>query len=563
LLADRLAAAESRLELVESFDGRLSALAGELERRPEGEALDQIRARLDSLAERSMLDDLDRRISELGRQQAQIASDAVAGIETSLEEVGARFDGLSGELGARVDELAGRFGGLVAREELDAAVAGHLEWVQSELAAIRASSDAQDESFQSALREVERRLETDTQDVRAVLDTSLDLVRSEFRDERKELRLLVGAQDAERAEQRAKLEGLDEAHAETVASVARIEQMLADGLTALSARFTEELAGARSAAEQAVSVARGEAASLSTRFDESLAIRDADIRAARMLAERTDERLERFVNEHENDLEASRSAVGDLADRLASLSEDLHSRVEAAQAPVERLEAKLETLRTLRDEDSAAAHHASVELVEKLDALASRCEIVDSQGSEARDELRGELDRLASSIGWRLEKIEESLAADDSMALRATVDDLERRLEGQIAVGESQVRATERALRKGLASLGDRLVETESAYVDAGNKFRRAIERLGAAVVEADARMADQIPASPLEGCVAFAPTAEGYRLIELPGAPPDVGSTVEPESCDGPLIVTRYGLSPLPLDRRPCAYLDYTEARA
>ena len=563
LLADRLAAAESRLGLVETFDGRLSALAGELEKRPEGEAIDRIQARLDSLAERSMLDELDRRLSELAGQQARIASDAVAGIEASLEELGARYEGLSGEVGARVDELVDRVGGLVAREELDAAVAGHAEWLQSELAAVRASSDARSESSHSALEAVERRLETDLQDVRAVLDTSLDAVRSEFHDERQELRSLMSAQDAERAEQRTKLGGLDEAHAETVASVARVEQMLADDLAALSARFTEELAAARGAAELAASVARGEATSLSTRVDEFLAIRDADIRAARVLAERTDERLDELVHEHESDLEASRYALGDLTDRLARLSDDLRSRVEAAQAPVERLEEKLETLRTLRDEDSAAIHHASGELAEKLDALASRCEAVDSQSSETRDELRAELDRLTSSIGWRLEKIEESLAADDSAVLRATVDDLERRLEGQIAVGESQVRATERALRKGLASLGNRLVETESAYVDAGNKFHRAIERLGAAVVEADARMADQIPASPLDGCVAFAPTADGYRLIELPGAPPDVGSTVEPECCDGPLIVTRYGLSPLPLDGRPCAYLDHTEARA
>ena len=79
----------------------------------------------------------------------------------------------------------------------------------------------------------------------------------------------------------------------------------------------------------------------------------------------------------------------------------------------------------------------------------------------------------------------------------------------------------------------------------------------GAAVVEADARMADQIPVSEADGCVAFAPTPSGYRLVELPGTPPEVGATLELECSDGPLVVTRYGRSPLPLDGRPCAYLD------
>jgi hypothetical protein len=62
---------------------------------------------------------------------------------------------------------------------------------------------------------------------------------------------------------------------------------------------------------------------------------------------------------------------------------------------------------------------------------------------------------------------------------------------------------------------------------------------------------------SETEGCVAFAPTADGYRLVELPGRPPEIGSTLELDVCDGPLVVTRYGSSPLPLDSRSCAYLE------
>jgi chromosome segregation protein len=561
-LAERLAAAESQLELlVETHGQQLETLTAELEGRPGTDALaalDEIRARMGTLAERTAIDDLDRRISEVAEQSARIASDARAAIDGPLEELGTRVEGLSGALGTRINELADRIGGLVDREEIDSATAAHVGWLQSELASIREAGAAHAASSQAALREIEQRLETDVRDVRAALDASLTAVRSEASEERQEFRLLMGAHDNARDEQRASLQRLDEEHATTVASVTRVEQMLAEGLSALSARFTEELAAVRGAVEQEAAGVHGEVASLQARVDEIHALRDTDARASRSLAQR----LEALANAHESDFEASRSAQGDLADRFEDLSDELNGRVAAAHAPVERLEKKLEKLRALRDEDSATARIASAELEARLDSLVSRCEAADGASVEARDELRGEIERLASSMGWRLEKIEEVLAADDSATLRSAVGDLERRLEGQIAVGETQAQATERALRKGLASLGERLVDTESAYVEAGNKFRRAIERLGAAVVEADARIADRIPTSPLEGCVAFAPTSDGYRLIELPGAPPEVGSTLELEGCDAPLVVTRYGLSPLPLDRRPCAYLDHVEPR-
>ncbi len=564
LLVERLAAAESQLELmVETHGQQLEKLAGELEERPSRDALaalDELRARIETLAERTSIDDLDRRISEVARRSAQIASDARAGIEGPLEELGTRVDGLSGTLDARIAELAGRISGLVAREDYDSATADHVRWLESELASIREAGDAHAASSQSALSDVEHRLKADVQDARVALDASLGAVRSEAHAESQELRLFVGAQETEQDEQRARLQRLDEEHAATVASVTRVEQMLADGLAALSARFNEELAAVRGEAEQGTHAVRGETASLGARVDEMLALRDADTRSSRAHAERSDERIEALVKTHESDLEGSRSALADLSDRFEGLSTELHERVAAVHAPVERLESKFAKLRKLCDEDSVAADAARAELEAKLDSLVSRCEAVGGAGVEARDELRGEIERLASSMGWRVEKIEEALATDDSEALRSAVGDLERRLEGQIAVGETQARATERALRKGLASLGERLVDTESAYVEAGTTFRRAIERLGAAVVEADARIADQIPALPHEGCVAFAPTSDGYRLVELPGAPPDVGSTVELESCDGPLVVTRYGISPLPLDRRPCAYLDHTE---
>lgn len=45
-----------------------------------------------------------------------------------------------------------------------------------------------------------------------------------------------------------------------------------------------------------------------------------------------------------------------------------------------------------------------------------------------------------------------------------------------------------------------------------------------------------------------------GYELVERDGEPPAVGSAVEVE--DKQLRVTKVGVSPLPGDRRACAFL-------
>jgi hypothetical protein len=56
---------------------------------------------------------------------------------------------------------------------------------------------------------------------------------------------------------------------------------------------------------------------------------------------------------------------------------------------------------------------------------------------------------------------------------------------------------------------------------------------------------------------VLFVWTPGGYQLHERDGEPPAVGTTVELEEHDGRrYFVSRIGTSPLPADRRPCAYL-------
>jgi hypothetical protein len=56
------------------------------------------------------------------------------------------------------------------------------------------------------------------------------------------------------------------------------------------------------------------------------------------------------------------------------------------------------------------------------------------------------------------------------------------------------------------------------------------------------------------ENHLVFVWKPSGYELREAPGDPPDVGAEVEQ---DGRIMqVTKVGPSPLPGDRRPCAYL-------
>ena len=60
----------------------------------------------------------------------------------------------------------------------------------------------------------------------------------------------------------------------------------------------------------------------------------------------------------------------------------------------------------------------------------------------------------------------------------------------------------------------------------------------------------------PSFGCVAFASTTSGYRLVQLGGPAPEVGSTIDVPDV-GELVVLRLGRSPLPDDHRTCVFLE------
>ena len=525
---DELAALSSQepdLAPVAELRARVDDLVAAVEREPNSAPFDELRARLDELSAAVDRDSDSAAVDELRLRVNLLAATVERGPDTSaLDEIRARLEALTTavERGEELREEVRRAGesSLAERESLAQAVFARVEEVaatvprEDELAEIRARLDelaarpTSDGALQERVDELAAQLEgLDTLRVNQWLATGSRLAGLEAAIGAVvplEMRIdaAFDAQSVETAGLREQVKEMQESGANQAALEARLESVFAERFDVLANRITDEMAAVRA-----------EKVSLEEQIGE-LRLRHRDAREAKTAAERLVVRVDELVGLRAGDAEAAQVAAADLAMRMEALAVSLHAEVAEARGAVDGLA-----------EQSVAA----VAKVERA----------------LRKDLRGIAERLEEGDAGKLE------------ALEASVAKLKRRLEKQAALGDEQVRVTERALRKGLASLGERLAGTESAYVDAGKAMRRSIERLGAAVVEADARMAHQIPVSEAEGCVAFAPTAVGYRLIELPGAPPEVGSTIELDTIDGALVVTGYGRSPLPLDSRACAYLD------
>ena len=511
---------------------------------------EDLRAELDSLIARpavdpslpGRLDELDRRLARLADET--VSSDQLEGLHASLAELADRPAG-DPALAARIDDVertladASRLGAVVERLGAELATLRHdaaeaaaaaardatelenalLERLESAVNATRATADASDlelgvrvdevswrlgrlDGLTEKVHELEERGAAARDDL-AGLAGSLETHRQALADAVSEVA------GATRAEQ----ERLDGALADAASNAARLHQELRESDRRLGERL-ETLA----AAPVVDPVARNEAAEL------------------RKLLTGLGASLERLAAERAHDLEQSGSRDGELRADLGEL------------------------------EDRLTRERASGErgLREELASVAARIEESDAAGVVARDEIRVELERAAASIGWRLERVEETLAGDDRDVLRALVAEFGKRLDAQESRQQAQVKTTEVALRKGLAALGERLVDSETAYLEAGNTLRRSIERLGSALVEADVAAVERASDETLAlhhanatSYVAFAPTAEGYRLLAVEAAVPEVGSHVELPQCDGTLVVSRIGASPIPLDTRPCAYLE------
>lgn len=520
----------TRREVVEratAIDTRLDELSSALAEREEPErdtsAIDEVRRQLEVLEHaldttRSELTarieatphegwghrlaELDARLHELGERLTGAPS--ARALDELTEDVSARLESLRADLDLDASSREGRVGSLeTGLDELRNAVAGLRELGTTEttgrLEAIIASHDARIASLptHSDLQRVSGSLADRLAAIEAAQDVAADLPT------REDLHETAG----------------------------RLEARLA-GLESAGAGIDERLAGLPTHEHLQNAVA-----DIHTRLEGTDRARAELVHRLGELS--TQEQLSTAVEHLEGWLRASDGARDELAHRLAGvLTRD------ELRATVDALEARL----------LATAGHGDVDrLTAALEGLA--------------DEVRGGLagvharvDELAAGhghLGGRLAAAEQAAASAAADTVVSDLESLRAEVFRQAALSDERATATDKAIRKGLAALAERLVASEAAYLEAGSALRRSVERLGAAVVEADARLAGEPLDPPAGGYVAFLPTSDGYRLTAVAGAAPAVDELVEIVPGEPPYRVVRATLSPLPLDRRVCVYLE------
>jgi chromosome segregation ATPase len=527
---EALAELSRRLDELATVSGEIDRLRERLDEVGSGttvpvEGLDELRRSVDELASRPSGDEtLAERVEELAGKL-----EALAATVPQVEELGARVEELDREARARGEAAESEV--VTVTSDLRSAVerlGARIEAVEK-LAADRRHEerDARLDAFESGLEAVtargsalEERMDAVTGDVSglAELRARLDELAERFGTHEREQR--KGVRTSELAELRSELSGKLETlerKLETVTSTAEEGQ-------ASSAHELEQIVASLQAELGKTSVELGERVAAT---EEGSAALHAEVVRLGSAADATDA----WRTEVQTDLERRVEELG------ARLSRDL-----AADVP--------DLTPALGDVRS------------ELDALSARLEASDGKTARALDELKSDLEAVVRSSVELLDHVDKG-GAGDARGLDARVDGLERRLEAQDARAEEQVRATEEALREGLSSLGRRLAETESSYAEAGDALRRSIERLGAAIVEADGLVVERTRAEPVAEDVqtgaylAFVPNGSGYSLQEVTGQLPAVGEPLTVAGADGEHVVSRIGRSPLPLDRRRCVYLE------
>jgi chromosome segregation ATPase len=239
-----------------------------------------------------------------------------------------------------------------------------------------------------------------------------------------------------------------------------------------------------------------------------------------------------------------REGEEDLARRKQELGAvELHRAavVRREEAAEERWRQLLERERDLADQEAR--------LEERERALAAR----EQEAAAAGDELaerEARLDALAGELETRTRHVE--AAAAQAAALR-------RELAAQEASMTSRARALADTAERArlLERRQTEVAARETALEEERRSLEQAREELAGAVASASTGLGLEAPARAGETAqahVLFVPAGESYRLVELDGAPPQAG---EPVEHDGVAYqVTRVGPSPLPGDRRRCAYL-------
>ncbi len=583
--------------------GRVEELAGAVEEIASTKSqLDELRGRLDAAVDNSELAALRERVEQLTSRPAEDSAlaDRVEELAGAVEEIAStksQLKKLRGRLEAATDDreltaLRKRVEQLASRPAEDPALAGALEEIastKSQLEELRARLDAAtDENELADLRErvVQLASRPAADPALAGAFEEIASIRSQLDDLRSKLD--TATEDRELAALRDKVEELASRPAEDPALAGRVEQLAgAVEEVASTKSHLEELRARVDAVQEAGSA--DHVAELGSRLDalehrfaggES---RDAGVEArvdelsARLsavdaLPTQLDAIGEQLAAQADAQAKAQAEYVtrteltglrDDVAEQLASVGRRLTEFGEDRRKGFKSLETRIDEIVATLGAETRAQREEIVERVAAVEHAAERrrSEIAELRTSGDLDEIRSELSALAARV--------DGGDAAATTALDALTAELEMRLEAEAARNAERIRATEEALQVGLSSLGERLTESEATYVEAGDALRQSIERLGEAIADdADEPTADVVPAVPpssngsfepdVDGpLLAFVPNGEGYSLQELSGVTPVVGEPVLFPDRDGEFVVTRIGRSPLPRDRRPCAYLE------
>ena len=545
-------------EAIAELRGQLDGVAAQLESDRGG--LDEAFAGLSGLAER---------IAELDARPAvdPALAETVAALAVQFEEIASRPSG-DPELGERLAQLADRVDGL-AVDALGPAAAAAVADVTARLDAL-AEAKAEDAERLEALRarieetrieiaEAARAGEPDPAIHEGIEETRLAIAELAARIE-------VAASIEDVAQLRAELPaaGLDDEAARRLAELE--ERIAALGAAASDATAVEDL---KARLDEIAGAADGQVAAVLARL-EAVEATGGSGPGSEDLAE-----LRNEVSALTSSIESVRTALAEEIERLggswASERKALEDRFEAiadssitgavdggagsstapAAPELKKLAREMERLqdRVVEQERSLVEHFARREkaLTEKLTGGTDVGQRL-SEITRLVDEQRSRIDRLSTSGGGggggasgdELATLKDSLFAKLEK-LASSIDWRFQRLEGEAGGGGPSASAARTELH---------------AKVD---ELTRVVEQL------AGVEGIEMPDLSDSEGDVylALVPTATGHQLVELRGELPAVGDSIVTPVSRGELNVIAVGTSPLPGDERACIFVEPAEASA
>jgi hypothetical protein len=202
---------------------------------------------------------------------------------------------------------------------------------------------------------------------------------------------------------------------------------------------------------------------------------------------------------------------------------------------------------------AAVPHDRLAELGDRIDGVRAAVEEPrDGAVRERLDEQAARVDELRDALG----RVERALTEDDRRDRAARLDDLAAQLRDAIA-DPPGTEALTRLVSQSHNALAERLEGIEATVAGLPAVPAAPPSPPEPVVVPTPEPVPVALePAGPTS-YVAVVPSADGYALVDLNGLLPEAGSTLDLEEAGRPFTVARVGRSPLPGDRRRCAFLE------